>query len=152
MMNVIFLVVALLGATLVFGPGVIDAILAGISSIDFVSVSDLVVFGIMMAVLAAMSFAWAVRTSKKHYATERVVTLVTVGVVAVVYAVLICSLWADIWLVGYREWTVAVAKYLEIACYGGWLLLVCSLGWCARAICESHFKHTIRKVDSKDSK
>lgn len=146
MVNIIFLILALLGAILAFGPGVLDAILVGVAGIDFVSVADLVIFGVLVFGLAVVCSYWAVRTNKKYYRTERIVTWITIGVVGLVYVVLLCSLWADGWLERYQEWTTAAAKGLQYSCYAGWLGMVCSAGYAVRAIYERYFKSGATKT------
>ena len=138
--NIVFSVLALVGAILVFGPKLLEMLLAFVASIDFISGADLIVFGIMILVLCAVCALWAIPLKGERFHMIRVITWSAMAIVAVAYVVLLCSIWADGWLVGYRAWTAASAKYLELACYSGWLLIVCSFGWAARAIYERYFK------------
>ena len=149
--NIVFLCLALLGAILSFGPSVLDAILAGVAGIDFVSPMDAIVFGILMAILVALcGFCLSTLKGKKEVIRPvRVVCWSVVGVVLMAYAVLVCSIWADGWLTGYRAWMEASADALRIACYAGWLCIVCSGGWLARAIYECFFK--VEKARVSDS-
>lgn len=142
MINIIFIGLALVGAVLAFGPNLLEMGLAGIASIDFISVADVVVFGIMLAIVFAVCAFWATTVKHERYKSVRVITWFVMGLVTVAYAILFCSMWADGWLAGYQNWLTASAKYLQLACYAGWLFMVCSAGWCARAIYERYFKPT----------
>ena len=141
-MNIIFLALALLGAILSFGPGILDAILAGVAGIDFVSSMDAIVYGVLIAVLVALCafLLSAFKGRKEAVRPLRVISWSVISLVLVAYAVLVCSIWADSWLVGYRAWREAAANGLQIACYAGWLCMVCSGGWLARAVYERFFK------------
>ena len=137
-MNLIFLVMALLGAILSFGPSILDSILAGVSGINFVSGTDAIVYGVLITVLVALS-AFLLPLVKGEMETVRklrVFAWCVIGLVLAAYVVLVCSIWADSWLVAYRAWTTASANGLKIACYIGWLFMVCSGGWLARVIYE----------------
>lgn len=150
-MNIIFLVLALLGAILSFGPSILDGILAGVASIEFVSALDAIVYGVLIVVLVALcAFLLSIFKGRKgELRPLRVVSWSVIGFVLVAYAVLVCSIWADGWLAGYRAWTEASADALRIACYAGWLCIVCSGGWLARAIYERFFK--VEKARVSDS-
>lgn len=151
-MNIIFLALALLGALLAFGPTLLDAGLAGMASIDFVSGMDAIVFGLMMAILVCVC-AYSLFVLKGHKETVRnirIVSWIVIGLVLITYAILVCSIWADSWLVGYRAWTAASANGLQIACYAGWLCMVCSGGWMARAIYEWYVKEEAKKPVGSD--
>ena len=137
-MNIIFLALALLGALMAFGPNLLDAGLAGMASIDFVSGKDAVVFGLMMAILVCVCgySLFVLKGHKETVRTIRIVSWIVIGLVLIAYAILVCSIWATGWLTGYRAWMEASANGLQIACYAGWLCMVCSGGWVARAIYE----------------
>lgn len=149
--NLVFLCLALLGAVLSFGPNLMDSALDGVAAIDFVSAADVVVFGIMLSLVMAMCIFWNLMIKSKNFKSVRMMSWLIMSVVFVAYVVLICSLWADGWLAAYRAWTTANAKYLQIACYAGWLCMVCSGGWCIRAIYDRYFKKETVTVTAGDS-
>lgn len=148
--NLVFFSLALLGAVLSFGPNLLDSALDGVAAIDFVSSADVVVFGIMLALVIALCVFWNLTIKSKNFKNVRVVSWLIVSAVLLAYAVLVCSMWADGWLAGYRNWTTTNAKYFQIACYAGWLCMVCSGGWTIRAIYEKYFKRVAVKEPAKD--
>lgn len=129
-MDIMFSIMALVGAVMAFGTAVARLFLEGVSLINFVSDADAIVYGVMLLMLLA-NVGWWVYTTRRsqHAKTRRYVSMLIMCLVALGYLVLLTSIWADAWLVSYTGWCASYHTVLTVLRIMGWLLMMVSLGW-----------------------
>lgn len=144
MLGLIFLVLTLVGLAMAFGLDLVDAVLCGISSIDGVSLWIPVLMAILGVIMAALLINWSIKTDKNLMKIMRALSACAIAVYFIVVAVLLCSLWADQWLLRFREWTTIHATTIYGVNLAGCFLLVYLAGWFSCVVYNKFIK--TRKV------
>lgn len=150
-MGIIIFFAALVGLALALGLDLIEAVLYGISTIDGVKLWIPVLMAVLGFVFAGLLINWSIKSDKHVMKVMRTLSACAVVLYFIVVLVLLCSLWADQWLIHFREWMAMHAKTIYGVNLAGCFLLVYSIGWISSNIyrrCSRARQSTRRSSES----
>lgn len=146
MLFIIFSVLTLVGLAMSFGLDLVDAILVSISSIDGVRLWIPVLMAFLGVLMAALLINWSIKTEKDRMVPLRVLSVCAIVFYFVVVAVLLSSLWADLWLLRFREWMFINAITINTVNLIGYALLIYLAGWFSCTLYNKKFSPKKRKA------
>lgn len=148
-MSFIILVVALIGVAMLIGPGLVDLILTGIASIEFVDKPFIIVFAVVLVVFFAFCIAWNVIANHKKFAVMRYISWGVFAFMVVVYSIFLCSIWADVWSASYIEFLSKYESVFEELAQTGRFFIFFGLGWLGHYAFNRYIVQNKETVDGK---